>query len=59
MGPYLTQDELLTRWRGEIRLATLNTWRSRKQGPPYVKIGGRVLYPLKGVEEYERRNFRT
>lgn len=55
---YLTQRELLDRWRGEIKLATLTTWRSRKQGPPYVKVGGKVLYPLGGVEEYEKRNSR-
>lgn len=55
---YLTQRELLDRWRGEIKLATLTTWRSRKQGPPYVKVGGKILYPLGGVEEYEKRNSR-
>jgi hypothetical protein len=55
---YLTQEELLLRWKGEIKLTTLSTWRSRKLGPPYTKIGGRVLYPVEGVEEYERRNSR-
>ena len=55
---YLTQEDLIHRWRGEIKPATLTTWRSRKQGPPYVKIGGKVLYPLKGVEEYEKTNSR-
>ena len=58
LGPYLTQAELMERWRGQIQGATLNTWRSRKLGPPYVKIGGRVLYPLRAVEEFERKNFR-
>jgi hypothetical protein len=55
---YLTQNELLERWRQEIKLATLTTWRSRRQGPPYVKVGGKVLYPLAGVEEYEKKNSR-
>lgn len=51
----LTPGELTARWRDTITLATLSTWRSRKQGPPYVKVGGRVLYPLEGVEAYERK----
>lgn len=51
----LTPAELVTRWRDSITLVTLATWRSRKQGPPYVKVGGRVLYPLDGVEAYEKK----
>lgn len=26
--------------------------RSRGQGPPYVKIGGRVFYPAQALREY-------
>lgn len=55
----LSADELIVRWRGQVKAATLTTWRSRKLGPAYVKVGGRVLYPLRSVQEYERRNTRT
>lgn len=54
----LSVDDLISRWRGQVKATTLATWRSRKLGPPYVKVGGRVLYPVKDVEEYERRNTR-
>jgi hypothetical protein len=54
----LSVDDLISRWRGQVKATTLATWRSRKLGPPYVKVGGRVLYPTKAVEEYERRNTR-
>ena len=54
----LSVDDLISRWRGQVKATTLATWRSRKLGPPYVKVGGRVLYPAKAVEEYERRNTR-
>lgn len=54
----LSVDDLMARWRGQVKATTLATWRSRKLGPPYVKVGGRVLYPKAGVEEYERRNTR-
>jgi phosphatidylserine decarboxylase len=54
----MSVDDLIARWRGQVKAATLATWRSRRLGPPYVKVGGRVLYPLQAVEEYERRNTR-
>ena len=54
----LSVDDLSSRWRGLVKATTLATWRSRKLGPPYIKVGGRVLYPTRAVEEYERRNTR-
>lgn len=54
----LSVDDLISRWRGQVKATTLATWRSRRLGPPYVKVGGRVLYPLRGLEEYEKRNTR-
>ena len=54
----LSVEELISRWRGQVKATTLATWRSRKLGPSYVKIGGRVLYPLKELEAYEKRNTR-
>ena len=54
----LSVDDLISRWRGQVKATTLATWRSRKLGPPYIKVGGRVLYPTKAVEEYEKRNTR-
>lgn len=47
----LTQDELAARWRVSPR--TLEQWRWRGVGPRYLKIGGRVIYPLVEVEAYE------
>jgi predicted DNA-binding transcriptional regulator AlpA len=56
---YLTPKELAARWRNIVSLSTLDNWRSsQSRGPRYVKIGGRVLYPLAEVEAYEQRNLR-
>ena len=51
----LTPADLMTRWRDSVTLATLATWRSRRLGPSYVKVGGRVLYPEHEVEAWEQR----
>ena len=42
-APDLLNTEEAARY---LRLSpgTLIVWRSRRQGPPYVKIGGRVFY---------------
>lgn len=32
--------------------ATLRTWRAKKQGPSYLKLGGRVLYEQKTLDEW-------
>ena len=32
--------------------ATLETWRSRKSGPKFCKVGRNVLYDINDVDEY-------
>lgn len=56
---YLTVADLIERWKGQVKPQTLAVWRSRRTGPAFVKIGGRVLYTLAAVEEYEARNTRN
>ena len=48
---HLTQADLAKRWRVGER--TLELWRLEGTGPCYLKIGGRVLYMLKDIEDYE------
>lgn len=55
---YMTPSELADRWRSRVNVRTLANWRSSEQGPRFVKIGGRVLYPLESVEEYENKRLR-
>ena len=47
----MTQAQLAERWQLSPR--TLEQWRWRGVGPRYLKIGGRVIYPLEFVEVYE------
>jgi hypothetical protein len=48
---HLNQVELSRRWSLSPR--TLEGWRSNGNGPRYLKIGGRVVYRLEDVEEFE------
>ena len=49
---FLMPAELARRWRRSGQ--TLANWRSRRVGPPYIKLGRRVLYRLSEIEAIER-----
>lgn len=51
---YLTPAELSERFEKRISPRTLSNWRCAGTGPKFVKLGGRILYPLEQVEEWER-----
>lgn len=55
---YMTPEELVERYRGKINTRTLDNWRSTGEGPAYTKIGGKVLYPVRAVKEWEQRRTR-
>lgn len=50
---FLTVVELSARYGGNVKIRTFNNWRTVGGGPPYLKIGGRVLYRLSDVIEWE------
>ena len=43
----------------EITPSTSEAWRKRGQGPEYIRIGNRVLYPHKAVADYMESRKRT
>jgi hypothetical protein len=47
----LTPKDLAQRWG--YSPASLANWRSAGAGPPYVKIGKKVIYLMKDIEQYE------
>ena len=53
---HLNQVELAERWGFSPR--TLENWRCRGEGPPFLKIGGKVIYSLEDVEAYEQEQKR-
>lgn len=48
---FLNQVELSQRWKLSPR--TLERWRWLGTGPRYHKIGGRVVYRLDDIQEWE------
>jgi helix-turn-helix protein len=54
---HLNQVDLARRWNLSPR--TLERWRWLKQGPGYLKIGGRVVYRLEDIEAFEAEQVRT
>lgn len=50
---FLTPYDLCKRWGKAVTPKTLANWRSLGLGPRYVKLQGRVVYPLEGVVAYE------
>jgi hypothetical protein len=53
---FLTTEEVVQRYRGEISLGTLRNWRSMRIGPTFVKIGKAVLYPVEELDAWDRTN---
>lgn len=53
---FLTPDEVVERYRGEISLGTLRNWRSMRVGPSFVKIGKAVLYPAAELDAWDEQN---
>jgi hypothetical protein len=53
---FLTADEVAERYRGEITVGTLRNWRALRIGPPFVKIGKAVLYPVEQLDAWDQKN---
>ena len=51
---HLNQIQVARRWNLSER--TLERWRWLRQGPPFLKIGGRVIYRIEDIEAYEKLN---
>ena len=54
---HLNQIELSRRW--SISPRTLGTLAVDRQGPRFLKIGGRVIYRLADIEAYEAEQLRS
>lgn len=53
---YLTPLQVSERYEGRISVRTLANWRSAGHGPPFSRLGGRVLYPEERLMDWETKN---
>lgn len=53
---HLNQTELSRRWSLSPR--TLERWRWIRRGPAFLKLGGRVVYRLEDIEQFEQSGLR-
>jgi hypothetical protein len=53
---FVSTDMLAERWN--MSTNTLRNWRAQGRGPGYVKLGERILYRMRDIEEYENAHFR-
>jgi excisionase family DNA binding protein len=53
----LTPQEAAERLRTSV--GTLSNWRVRGEGPRFIKLGRKVLYPLAEIEAFEQRQLRA
>jgi predicted DNA-binding transcriptional regulator AlpA len=47
----ISESDLAARWG--ISRRTLQRWRQERQGPKYLKLGGRVAYEFSEIKTYE------
>jgi hypothetical protein len=52
---FFVTEHLARRWH--ISPRTLERWRYERRGPPWVTVGGRVLYELANIRAYEDAGF--
>ena len=50
---FLTPEDLADRWC--LPITTLDQWRWHGKGPQFVKMGRRVRYQIKDVENFEQK----
>lgn len=49
---FLSAKELAIRWR--LNSQTLANWRHAGKGPPFIRVGARVLYPIEAIRAFEK-----
>jgi hypothetical protein len=52
---FLTLNEVIERYRGQISEGTLRNWRSMRVGPSFLNVGKAVLYPREELDRWDRR----
>lgn len=52
----LTTVEVSQRYEGNLSVRTLNNWRSQGKGPRFLRLEGKILYPVEELEKWEQES---
>ena len=52
---YLTPAEVAARFGGRISVRTLANWRWSGTGPKFTRVGGRILYGIEELADWEAK----
>lgn len=52
----LTTAEVSQRYEGNLSVRTLNNWRSQGKGPRFLRLEGKILYPVEELEKWEQES---
>ena len=52
----LTPHGVCKRWDKKVSVRTLARWRELQEGPPYIRLGKKFLYPLDTLIIYENEH---
>lgn len=50
---FLTEEEVVARYRDTLSAGTLRNWRSKGLGPAFMRIGRTILYARADLEAWE------
>lgn len=50
---FLSPADVVSRYANKLSIGTLANWRCQGVGPRFVKIGGKIFYPLPDLEKWE------
>lgn len=50
---FINEKELSKRW--DIKVKSLQRWRWKGDGPPFLKFGHSIRYSISDIESYEKR----
>lgn len=53
---YLTLEDVVARYRGQVSEGTLRNRRTMRIGPSFIKIGKAVLYPVSELDRWDKSN---
>ena len=53
---FLTAEEVAARYCDVVTVGTRRNWRAMRIGPPFVKIGKAVLYPVEELDAWDKKN---